>query len=127
MNPDDILRDESDDDDYDLEPLLDAPSDSPIISRARNGVESQDNEDDDEDEKPPARRPPTDDEISSRVRRLLRTDSATTMLRVHVSTEDGVVTLQGSVQTLDDTDNAAEVASRVDGVLDVIDELEVEL
>jgi osmotically-inducible protein OsmY len=126
MNPDDTLRDESDDDDYDLEPLLDAPTDSPIISRARNGIEAQDEEEDD-DEKPATRRPLTDDEISSRVRRLLRTDSATSMLQIHVSTEDGVVTLQGSVQTLDDTDNAAEVASRVDGVLDVIDELEVEL
>jgi osmotically-inducible protein OsmY len=31
------------------------------------------------------------------------------------------------VQTLDDTDNAAEVASRVAGVVDVVDELDVEL
>lgn len=67
-----------------------------------------------------------DDVIAARVRRLLRSDVATSMLRVRVEVEDGLVTLRGMVQTLEDTDNAAEVASRVPGVLDVIDELEVE-
>lgn len=69
---------------------------------------------------------PSDDQITSRVRRLLRSDSATNMLRIQVEVEDGVVTLRGMVQTLEDTDNAAEVASRVPGVIDVVDELEVE-
>jgi len=69
----------------------------------------------------------TDDEITARVQRLLRSDSATNMLPIRVSTEDGVVTLRGLVETLDDTDNAAEVAFRVKGVVDVVDELEVEL
>jgi hypothetical protein len=68
----------------------------------------------------------SDDQIAARVRRLLRMDSATSMLRIHVAVKDGEVTLRGRVQTLEDTDNAAEVASRVPGVIDVVDELEVE-
>jgi hypothetical protein len=114
------------DPEFDLEP----PIDPPIIPAGRDGAEVpgaivEDPLDDDEGPSTP--NPYSDDEITARVRRLLRSDSATSMLRIDVSTEDGIVTLRGSVQTLDDTDNAAEVASRVDGVVDVIDELEVEL
>jgi hypothetical protein len=105
--------------------VFDPPSEPPIVPGGDDGAEvPEDLEDDDVDQT--SRGPITDDEITARVRRLLRADAATSMLRIHVSTEDGVVTLRGTVQTLDDTDNAAEVASRVDGVLDVLDELEVE-
>jgi hyperosmotically inducible protein len=64
----------------------------------------------------------SDDEITARVKRLLRSDAATSTLRLEVETIDGVVYLRGEVDTLDDGDLAAEVASRVRGVEDVVDE-----
>lgn len=69
---------------------------------------------------------PGDDEITERVRHLLRTDAATTDLELQVKTIDGVVHLRGLVQSLDDTDLAAEVAARVPGVVDVVDEMAVQ-
>jgi hypothetical protein len=66
-----------------------------------------------------------DDEISSLVVRALAEDAATTDLTVDVETIEGVVYLRGAVPTLQDTDLAMEVAERVDGVLDVEDELEI--
>lgn len=106
-------------------PIVPGGRDGAIIPGADDGFE--DDEDDGfEDDEEDLTGPMADDEISARVRRLLRTDAATSMLRVYVSTEDGVVTLHGLVQTLEDTDNAAEVAARVPNVIDVVDELEVE-
>jgi hypothetical protein len=130
--PDDLFEDdfspdlEMDGDDGDLE-MPGGSTGIPVgrVDTVLSESDEGDDEDDNDDDGPPAR-PMSDDEITMRVRRLLRSDSATSMLRIHVSTEDGVVTLQGMVQTLDDTDNAAEVAMRVDGVIDVTDELEVE-
>jgi len=101
------------------------PTDPPVIPRGRDGAEVASRASELEDEGP-AGGPLTDDEITARVRRLLRSDAATSMLGILVTTEDGVVTLRGLVQTLEDTDNAAEVAARVPGVVDVVDELEVE-
>jgi BON domain len=142
MNVDDTSLDDMVDDDYAQERDMDAaeldlldgpPIDMPAKHSGQNNArmsETNDPDDtDDEDEEEgeaSAPRPRSDAEITARVRRLLRSDSATSMLRIQVMTEDGVVTLRGLVQTLDDTDNAAEVASRVEGVVDVIDELEVE-
>jgi hypothetical protein len=105
---------------------LEIPIDPPIVPGGRDNARIPAAEGADDDTSARSR-PITDDEISARVHRLLRSDSATSMLRIHVSTEDGVVTLTGSVETLDDTDNAAEVAFRVKGVVDVVDELEVDL
>ena len=103
------------------------PIDPPVTRRGRDdariaGAVDEIDEDwyDDEDA------PLSDDEISARVRRALRMDSATRMLHILVSTHDGVVTLRGRVQTLEDTDNAMDVASRVPTVVDVIDEIDVE-
>ena len=126
--PDDVV-DDDDPTELDMSPSdfdeLEIPTDPPIVPGGRNNAQIPAAEGDDDVE---ARdRAITDDEISARVHRLLRSDSATSMLRIHVRTEDGVVTLRGSVETLDDTDNAAEVAFRVRGVVDVVDELEVDL
>jgi len=41
-------------------------------------------------------------------------------IRVHV--RGGVVTLRGTVETLDDADEIAAVAERVDGVVEVLEE-----
>lgn len=136
---DDVLDDPSVDRDRETEPDLDfdaaddestwdPPIDPPVVPRGRDGVEVAGAVSELVDDENLSAVDGTlgDDEITLRVRRLLRMDSSTSMLRVQVSTEDGVVTLRGLVQTYEDTDNAAEVASRVEGVVDVLDELEVE-
>ena len=70
---------------------------------------------------------PVDGDLAERVRLALARDAATTDLAPEVVEEnDGVVTLRGTVQSLEDTDNAIEVAARVPGVKDVVDELAVE-
>jgi osmotically-inducible protein OsmY len=68
---------------------------------------------------------PGDEAIADALRRELREDAATSDLEIAVSVEDGVVRLTGSVASLDDAENAEEVAFRIDGVVDVIDELEI--
>jgi hypothetical protein len=66
-----------------------------------------------------------DEEITSMVRRELREDAATTDFDIEVETRSGVVFLRGAVETLDDAENVEAVASRVPGVVDVREELEV--
>jgi hypothetical protein len=101
------------------------PVDPPVLPRGADGAEIS-GAVDEMDEEDVEGASFNDDEITVRVQRLLRRDAATSSLRIHVSTVDGIVTLRGIVQTYEDTDNAAEVAWRVPGVVDVLDELEVE-
>jgi osmotically-inducible protein OsmY len=67
-----------------------------------------------------------DEAIASAVRRELREDAATTDLEIRVSVTNGIVHLRGRVPTILDGENAEEVAGRVEGVLEVIEELEIE-
>ncbi|HEV7664949.1 MAG TPA: BON domain-containing protein [Chloroflexota bacterium] len=66
-----------------------------------------------------------DEALADAVRRELREDAATTDLRILVVVRNGVVHLRGQVEDLDDADNAEDVASRVPGVREVVEELEV--
>lgn len=66
-----------------------------------------------------------DEAIEDAVRAALRRDAATTDLQVEVLVRDGVAHLRGRVSDLDDADNAEDVASRVPGVREVMEELEV--
>ena len=66
-----------------------------------------------------------DDQIAREVRLALKEDAATSDLPIHVAVREGVVTLRGIVPTMADTDLAEEVASRVPGVVEVREELEV--
>lgn len=68
---------------------------------------------------------PGDDEVRSAVVRELREDAMTTDLELRVTVRDGDVTLRGVVATLDESEAALEVASRVEGVGTVEDEIEV--
>lgn len=68
---------------------------------------------------------PADDDISAAVLRGLRQDSLTTDLVIQADTRSGVVTIRGTVETLDDAENAEAVARDVEGVIDVIEELTV--
>lgn len=69
---------------------------------------------------------PADEAIADGVRRELRGDAATEALELEVSVDQGIVTLRGRVSDLADSDDALAVAGRVPGVVDVVDELEME-
>ena len=69
--------------------------------------------------------PLDDDTITERVQRLLQTDAATSNLNLLVTTRNQVVYLRGVVSSNDDGDLAAEVASRIPTVVDVVDETTV--
>lgn len=66
-----------------------------------------------------------EDEITENVLRELREDALTTDLAIQVVTRSGVVHLRGEVATLEDAENAEAVASRVAGVREVREELEI--
>jgi hypothetical protein len=68
-----------------------------------------------------------EDDMSARVREALRADAITSRYAdsVAIGTRGGVVALRGWVDDVEDSDNMAAVASRVSGVEEVVDELEV--
>jgi hypothetical protein len=67
-----------------------------------------------------------DEAIADAIRRELRRDAATAGLDIDVEVQDGVARLRGRVEDIVDGENAEEVASRVPGVNEVIDETEVD-
>lgn len=71
---------------------------------------------------------PGDDEMVARVRDALRADSSTSALAssIRIAACDGIVTLRGMVVDMVDSDNLLAVASYVEGVEDVEDEIEVQ-
>lgn len=107
------------------EPYL-PPTDPPVVPGGRDTIEVADGFAATSEGAEDRAGVPGDDEITARVYDLLRSDAATTTLNLEVETIDGVVYLRGMVQALDDTDNAAEVAGRVPGVVEVVDEMTVE-
>lgn len=68
---------------------------------------------------------PGDESIADAVRRELQEDALTTDLPIEVVVERGVVHLQGSVPSQEEAEGAQDVASRVPGVREVLDELEL--
>ena len=68
---------------------------------------------------------PGDEALGEAVERELHEDAQTTALSLEVSVENGVVHLRGRVDGLEDAEAAQDVASRVPGVVDVVDETQV--
>ncbi|MBC8163556.1 MAG: BON domain-containing protein [Roseiflexaceae bacterium] len=70
---------------------------------------------------------PADDEMVARVRDALRADSSTNAFaaRITIAAREGIITLRGRVDDMVDSDNALAVAGYVEGVEDVVDEIEV--
>ena len=67
-----------------------------------------------------------DEAIAEAILRELREDAATTSLQIDVTVRNGVVRLHGRVADMSDSESAEEVAARVPGVVEVIEELTVE-
>ena len=76
---------------------------------------------------PPVVPDPQADEMEARVREALRADAATSRYAedLVIGTRGAVVGVRGVVDDIDDTDDVTEVISRVTGVDEVIDELDV--
>jgi hypothetical protein len=70
---------------------------------------------------------PGEDEMTDRVREAILADSQTSRYAegLEIETDGGTVWLRGTVDDVDDSDALAEVASRVTGVVEVIDETEL--
>ena len=68
-----------------------------------------------------------EDSMSARVREALRADAATSRYADYlaIANASGVIAIRGVVDDIEDTDNVLEVAGRVSGVRDVIDEMDV--
>jgi hypothetical protein len=69
---------------------------------------------------------PGDEALADAIRRELLEDASTTDLTIDVVVRNRVARLRGRVADIEDAENAEAVASRVPGVLEVIEELEVE-
>ena len=67
----------------------------------------------------------SDELIRERVLQELREDSATTALEIEVEVASGVVRLRGTVDDIEDAENAEAVASRVEGVEEISEELKL--
>lgn len=67
-----------------------------------------------------------DEAIADAIRAELAQDAATTQLTIRVDVVDGVARLRGTVPDMVDAENAEAVAARVPGVVEVIEELQVE-
>lgn len=68
---------------------------------------------------------PGDEALADAITRELHEDATTTDLQIDVRVDQGVAHLHGRVTDLTDAENAESVASRVPGVRDVIEELDV--
>lgn len=100
------------------------PIDPPIVPGGRDNAEIPGATEDGDLDSVPRRL--GDAEITAAVRRLLRMDASTSTLSLVVHTHRGVVTLYGTVQSLDDADNATSVAAQAPGVLEVVDAMDVQ-
>jgi hypothetical protein len=102
------------------------PSDSPEGAEVAAGFGTT-ALDDPYDEDHRAQTTADEDSMSARVREALRADAATTRYAdsVAIGTRGRTVALRGTVDDIEDTDSLTEVAGRVAGVDEVIDELEV--
>ncbi len=68
---------------------------------------------------------PGDEALADAVRRELREDATTTHLSLDVQVRGSVVFLRGRADDLEDADNAADVASRVPGIREVVEQIAV--
>ncbi|HUP27850.1 MAG TPA: BON domain-containing protein [Chloroflexia bacterium] len=76
-------------------------------------------------EDPPLRLQTNDEEIAERVRYALRADAYTTDLNIEVDAENGTVYLHGQVSSLNDIEQAEQIAGAVPGVEEVQEDLEI--
>jgi len=106
------------------------PPDDPVITTDRHGrvqvLGGFDSSGDDQEVELSSDGVAGDEAIADAVRRELAQDASTTELEILVAVRNGVAHLRGLVPDLDDADNAEDVASRVPGIREVVEELDVQ-
>ena len=66
-----------------------------------------------------------DEALADAVRDALALDASTADLQLNVEVQDAVVHLRGTVQSIEDGENAEAVAAAIPGVVEAVDETEV--
>jgi hypothetical protein len=102
-------------------PLRPGPSNAAVLS----GFSATSLEEDEPGEEDPLRVQGGDDEIAEQVRYALATDGYTSDLNIEVEVADGVVYLHGKVRSLEDIEQAEQIAGSVVGVDEVEEDLEI--
>jgi hypothetical protein len=107
------------------------PTDPPLRTRdldnaeVSGGFATTSLEEPDEPRDVPLRVEGGDDEIAARVLYTLRADAYTSDLNIHVEVRDGTAYLTGKVRSLEDVEQAEQIAGSVEGVEDVEEDLEI--
>jgi hypothetical protein len=108
------------------------PPTDPVIRRERRenadvlgGFAATSLEEPSESEDHPLRLMTNDEEIAEQVRYALAYDAYTADLNIEVEVEDGVVFLHGRVGSLEDIEQAEQIAGSVPGVEEVQEDLEI--
>src|SRR5262249_17174128 len=107
------------------------PTDPPLGRRGQadiqvvGGFADSSLEEPDEPEDHPLRVQGNDEELAEQVRYALAADAYTADLNIEVEVEYGVVYLHGKVGSLEDIEQAEQVAGSVPGVEDVEEDLEI--
>jgi osmotically-inducible protein OsmY len=71
---------------------------------------------------------PEESDLETRVREALRNDAATSRYaeRLYLGNNDGQLIVRGTVEEPEDTETVAAVIGNVDGVTEVVQELDIE-
>lgn len=107
------------------------PTDPPLIQRTLNnagvlgGFAETSDEVPTDSEDHPIQVQGNDEELAERVRYALAADAYTTDLNIEVEVEYGVVYLHGKVRSLEDIEQAEQIAGSVPGIEDVEEDLEI--
>ena len=68
---------------------------------------------------------PGDEALADAIQRELQEDAATIDLNIQVEVDQGIAYLYGKVSDLEDAENAEDVAGRVPGIIEVVDDLDI--
>ena len=108
------------------------PPSDPVVTTDRHGVTqvlggfSRDSMEEIEVPRSTLDGQPGDAALAEAIVRELREDASTTdLLGIRVLVRDGIAYLRGSVPLMEDAESAEEVAARVPGIVEVVEELEV--
>lgn len=108
----------------DAEPYV-APIDPPVLPGGEEGVHVATGFGTDvEEEASRDGQPHGDADIQEEALRVLRDDSMTSTLDLHVQVREGVIYLSGHVASVDDGEYAQSILGEVPGVVDVVDDTE---
>lgn len=110
----------------DAEPYM-APTDPPILPGGTEAIHTATGFGTSPEEET-ARQGPfkNDADLQDEALLMLRQDSLTSHYTLIPHVVDGVITIRGTVSDLDDAEHAASIVGEIDGVVDVVDEMQID-